>query len=124
MTDDHKEAIRQGRLQANVVNAYLESLQSRQRRYSDPAVLKRRLQRLEDKLSAEANPLKALELRQQRLELERRLRSTSDDPGSDELEAQFIKIAREFSDRKGLSYAAWREMGVPTKVLYAAGLRR
>lgn len=33
------------------------------------------------------------------------------------IEEAFIKIVREFSKRKGIEYAAWRELGVPTMVL-------
>ncbi len=40
------------------------------------------------------------------------------------LEADFVKAAKNYSERKGISYAAWREAGVDAGVLKAAGLRR
>ncbi|HWC10536.1 MAG TPA: hypothetical protein VG455_04860 [Acidimicrobiales bacterium] len=40
------------------------------------------------------------------------------------LEAGFIAVARPYSDRKGLSYAAWRAVGVKPRVLRAAGIAR
>ncbi len=40
------------------------------------------------------------------------------------LEAAFIEIALPYSERKGLSYAAWRAVGVQPRVLRAAGISR
>ena len=40
------------------------------------------------------------------------------------LEAGFIAVARPYSERKGLSYAAWRAVGVKPRVLRAAGIAR
>ncbi|MHB1534624.1 MAG: hypothetical protein ACYC1D_08440 [Acidimicrobiales bacterium] len=41
-----------------------------------------------------------------------------------ELETAFVKVASGYSERKGLSYAAWREAGVSADVLRRAGIRR
>jgi hypothetical protein len=40
------------------------------------------------------------------------------------LEAAFVKTAGAYSDRKGISYAAWRELGVPADVLKRANISR
>jgi hypothetical protein len=40
------------------------------------------------------------------------------------LEAAFIAVAGPYSARKGLSYAAWRAVGVKPRVLRAAGIPR
>ena len=40
------------------------------------------------------------------------------------LETAFIAVAGPYSERKGLSYAAWREVGVQPRVLRAAGIPR
>ncbi len=40
------------------------------------------------------------------------------------LEAAFIEIALPYSERKGLSYEAWRAVGVQPRVLRAAGISR
>lgn len=42
----------------------------------------------------------------------------------DALEAAFIAVARPYSERKALSYPAWRAVGVPPRVLRAAGIAR
>lgn len=40
------------------------------------------------------------------------------------LEDEFVVHAGAYSDTKGLSYSAWREIGVPAAVLKRAGLSR
>ena len=40
------------------------------------------------------------------------------------LEASFVKVARQFSVNRGISYAAWRDAGVPAAVLQRAGIAR
>jgi hypothetical protein len=40
------------------------------------------------------------------------------------LEAEFVKVAQGYSDRQGISYAAWREVGVEASVLKKAGISR
>jgi hypothetical protein len=39
-------------------------------------------------------------------------------------EKAFVKVAKAYSQRQGISYAAWRKVGVPPAVLKAAGLGR
>jgi hypothetical protein len=39
------------------------------------------------------------------------------------LEAAFVAAAKPYSDRKGINYTTWREVGVPADVLARAGLR-
>ena len=124
MTDDHKNAIRQGRLQANTVKAYLETLDIDRRRVSDPATLKKRLAAVEGRLDTEGNVLKSLELRQQRLDLIRALAAATTEVDDRDLEKEFVEVASEFAQRKGITYSAFREMGVPPKVLAAAGIKR
>ena len=41
-----------------------------------------------------------------------------------ELEAGFVAVAKSYSERKGLTYAAWREAGVDARVLKQAGITR
>ena len=40
------------------------------------------------------------------------------------LEREFVKAAPAYGDRKGISYAAWREAGVSAAVLRRAGIQR
>jgi len=40
------------------------------------------------------------------------------------LESEFVKTASKYAQRKGISYAAWRELGVSADVLKKAGISR
>ena len=40
------------------------------------------------------------------------------------LEDDFVRVAHSYSSRRGISYAAWREIGVDAAVLKKAGLTR
>jgi hypothetical protein len=40
------------------------------------------------------------------------------------LEQAFAEVAASYSDRQGISYASWREVGVPAAVLKRAGIAR
>ena len=74
----------------------------------------------------DASATKRLGLVQERLDLEAELdamaRADSVDIG--DLEAGFVKTATSYGGRRGISYAAWREVGVSAATLKAAGIRR
>jgi hypothetical protein len=61
---------------------------------------------------------------QQRLDLlqEREVLGTTVDLSA--LEDAFARAAKSYSQRKGVSYAAWREIGVPGDLLKRAGIGR
>ena len=73
-----------------------------------------------------ASATKRLDLVQERLDLEAELdamaRAGSVDMGG--LEAGFVKSAASYGSGRGISYAAWREMGVHATTLKAAGVSR
>ena len=41
-----------------------------------------------------------------------------------DLEAEFVRVAAGYSERKRVGYYAWRAVGVPASVLKAAGIRK
>ena len=126
MTAEHKRALAQGRAEGRAVRAYLEALdQNRPRRGRPrtPASIEKRLKTIESELG-DATTLQRLQLVQERMDLEReldRLDSADDLTG---LERDFVRVARGYADRKGISYAAWRELGVSPDVLRKAGVAR
>ena len=125
MTAAHKDAIRKGRSEAQAVKAYLESLGGeRRRRSSDPATLKKRLAAAEAQLKDETNVLKILELKEEARTLRRQLEAAGSPRQASDLEKDFVKSARAFATRKGISYDTFRDMGVSPKVLAAAGITR
>jgi hypothetical protein len=125
MSDAHKEALAQGRRESRAVKSYLEALGSR--RPGRPVTVesvKARLEKINEKMASESDPLKRLELIQSKIDAEDQLASISEDLDVEELEKEFVEIAKSYSERRGISYSAWREIGVSAPVLKAAGIAR
>ncbi len=126
MTEEHKRALAEGRRQAKVVRDYLEALEN-DRRPGRPVTkgsLNDQIQRLQEKIDAEPNAAKRVELVQKRLDAEKRLAELEEAPDVDALEREFVEVASDYSERKDITYSAWREVGVPAKVLREAGIPR
>lgn len=125
MSAEHKAALAAGRRESRAIKQYLEALASRRPgRPITPQTLKQRIADLETRIAVESNPLKAIDLRQARLDAERALAAAGAPADTGALEAAFVEYARDYSARKGISYAAWREAGVPAAVLKKAGVTR
>jgi hypothetical protein len=126
MTAAHKEALAQGRTESRVVRAYLEAMEAhkpKRGRKRTPESIDRRLRAIDNELDA-ADALTRVRLTQERMNLQDEL--TVLEAGNDlgELEAQFVEVAASYSERQGISYAAWREIGVAPAVLRSAGVSR
>ena len=125
MSEEHKAALARGRKESRAVKRYLEAIASRKPgRPVTPERLKERIVSLEERIASTDDPLKALELRQARLDAESALAKTEAAVDVEEAEAAFVDVAKSFSERKGISYGAWREQGVPAAVLSRAGIPR
>jgi hypothetical protein len=85
--------------------------------------MRKRLEKIEEEL-LDADPLKRLQLVQERIDLQEELAATENKVDLDALEKDFVEAARSYSDRKGISYAAWRELGVSASTLRRAGVAR
>jgi hypothetical protein len=125
MSDEHKEALAKGRIEARAIARYLDSVGSRKRgRPVTEASVRKQLEAVRAKIKTEENSLRKVELVQKRLDLEKKLGSLRRSGEKSDLEAAFIRHARGYSGRKGISYDAWREAGVSPAVLSKAGIRR
>ena len=126
MSAEHKAALAEGRVQGRAVRVYLEALAAnrpKRGRKRTPESIKKRLDRIDGEL-ADACPLQRLQLVQERMDLENELAASGESVDLSALEAAFVGAAKGYSDRKGISYAAWREAGVPAATLKAAGISR
>ena len=126
MSSDHKEALAQGRAEGRAVRAYLEALESnrpKRGRKRTKESITARLETLAEQLEG-ADPLKRLQLAQEELDLTDELARVDQGTDIGDLEAEFIKVAPSYAERKGISYGAFREVGVPASVLKAAGITR
>ena len=126
MTAQHKAALAEGRSEGRAVKNYLEALQQnrpRRGRKRTPDSIKKRLTAI-DAQFGEVSALQQLQLVQERMDLQRELETMSTKVDLSALETAFAKTAAKYAQRKGISYAAWRELGVSADVLKQAGISR
>ncbi len=126
MSDDHKTALARGRVEGKAVRDYLEALRAnkpKRGRKRTAATIEKRLAAIDEQLKS-ADGLTELRLVQERLDLGEELRSMGDGADLAALEEAFVEVAKSYSDRQGISYAAWRTVGVAPAVLKRAGISR
>ncbi|CAB4563160.1 MAG: hypothetical protein ACK5CE_04820 [Actinomycetes bacterium] len=126
LSDQHKAAMAAGRVEGRAVRDYLDALRSnkpKRGRKRTPDSIKARLAKIEEELEV-ADPLDELRLVQERRNLTDELETMSAAVDMTALEAEFVKVAKSYSERQGISYATWREVGVEASVLKAAGISR
>lgn len=126
MSNEHKNALALGREQGRAVRRYLEALElhrPKRGRKRTPESIQKQLTAIEEKLAA-VDPLTRVQLIQQRMDLQQELASKSATVDLGALEGDFVKAAADYGQRKGISYAAWREAGVDAAVLKKAGISR
>ena len=126
LSDEHKAAMAAGRLEGRVVRDYLEALRTnkpRRGRKRTAESITARLASITSELN-EADALDELRLLQERRNLQIELESMGSSVDITALEQEFVKVARSYSERQGIAYATWREVGVEASVLSAAGISR
>lgn len=126
MTDEHKAKLAQGRTEAKVVKNYLEALRAnkpRRGRKRTPDSINKRLAAIDQNL-LEADPLDELKLIEERRRLSEELESMAATVDIAEFEEAFVTVAKGYSERQGISYSSWREVGVEPSVLKRAGVSR
>ena len=123
-SSEQKESLSEGREQSKIVRRYLEAIEfSRPRRGRKRTLesITRQLSSIDDSIKT-THPLNRLHLTQKKIELTQELERIKNGPDIGELENQFIRIAMEYSRRKGISFPAWKELGVSQDVLARAGI--
>jgi hypothetical protein len=126
VTDDHKAAMAVGRTESRSIAAYLEALESnkpKRGRKRTPESVDKRLAVIEQELGS-ASGIKKLSMIQERIDLQAEKAAMGATVDLSSFEADFVKAAKGYSERKGISYTAWRELGVPPEVLKKAGIGR
>lgn len=126
MSASHKAALAEGREQGRVVRKYLEALEAhrpKRGRKRTMESVQRRLVTIEAQLP-DADPLTRLHLVQERMNLQNELAATDNAIDIPALEEGFVMAAGAYGKRKGITYAAWRQLGIDAAVLRRAGIRR
>ena len=126
LTPEHKAAMAAGRTEGRAIKKYLEALDQhrpKRGRKRTPDSINARLKKIDDEF-IDADPITRLSLVQERIDLNAELASMEAPVDLSAIEAEFVAAAAGYSERKGISYAAWREVGVPAAVLKKAGISR
>lgn len=126
VTDSHKKAMATGRAESRAVSNYLEALMAnkpKRGRKRTAESITVRLEAITETLD-EADMLSRVNLIQERMGLEAELAAMDDTVDLSGLEDEFIAVAKNYSERRGISYAAWREAGLDAALLKRAGISR
>ena len=126
MSDEHKAALAQGRAESRAVRDYLDALRAnkpKRGRKRTPDSIKRRIATIDEQIKS-ADALNELLLTQERHDLARELEMMSKAVDVAGVEKAFVQVAASYSARQGISYASWREVGVPAATLKRAGITR
>ena len=126
MTDEHKAANAKARSENKAVSDYLDALETnrpRRGRKRTADAMKKRLETIAEDLETAA-PIRRVQLVQERIDLEKSIVASAEIVDISELEDAFAEVAVSYSGRKGITYSAWREVGVPASTLQRAGISR
>jgi hypothetical protein len=126
MSTGHKAALAQGRAESASVRHYLEALETskpKRGRKRTPASIDRRLAAIDAQLAG-ADALSKLHLLQEQKDLADEKSRVNKVKDLSALEKQFIKVAKAYSERKGITYSTWRAAGVSAAVLAKAEISR
>jgi hypothetical protein len=125
MTSAHKQALSEGRALSATVDRYLAAVNTPQRRGRkvSKATLEQRLAdaRVQSKTAVGVDRVLAAQAVR---DLQGKLAQVDSGVDIKSLEASFVKIAKKFSENRGIGYGAWRDAGVPAQVLKRAGITR
>ena len=126
MSDSHKAALAKGRVEGKAVREYLEALRANKPvrgRKRTPDSIAKRLSVIVGEIGG-VDAVKELRLVQERIDLEAELATMGAHIDMTVLEADFVKVAKAYGERTGVSYAAWRAVGIAPATLKAAGITR
>lgn len=126
MSDEHREAISVGWARRRAVRNYLEALETlrpKRGRRSTPETMRARIAEIDNKMST-AKPMQRLHLAQKKIDLAAKIEAAETTVDISALEDEFVDVASAYGESNGISYAAWRAVGVPAAILKRAGVSR
>lgn len=101
----------------------LESNRPKRGRKRTAESVARQLDAVKEQIES-ADAMQRLSLIKRRNDLAAELERMDNKVDLTELEAEFIEVAADYGQRKGITYAVWREVGVSAAVLRSAGVSR
>ncbi|MDE0700198.1 MAG: hypothetical protein F4Y27_02965 [Acidimicrobiaceae bacterium] len=126
MSDEHREALSVGRARGRAVRNYLEALEShrpKRGRRRTPETMRARITEIDNEMGT-ATPMQRLHLTQEKMDLAAKIEAAETTVNISALEDEFVDVAGAYGESNGISYAAWRAVGVPAAILKRAGVSR
>ncbi len=126
MSSDHKQKLAQGRNESRVVSRYLEAVtagKGKRGRKRTPESISLQIARIDQEIET-ASAIRRLELTQRRSDLALEKERLTARVDLTAVEKDFVKVAKSYAARNGISYASFRSLGVPADVLKKAGIAR
>ncbi|MDP8953499.1 MAG: hypothetical protein M3N37_00980 [Actinomycetota bacterium] len=126
VSDEQKAAMAEGRAQSRALAPYLEALEThrpKRGRKRTPESIDRRLAAIREELRF-GKQIKRVALLQERRDLIAERQRLDKKVELTAYEEAFVANAKSYSERRGITYEAWRELGVPASVLKRAGISR
>lgn len=126
MSDEHREALSVGRARGRAVRNYLEALEThrpKRGRRRTPETMRARIAEIDNEMST-AKPMQRLHLTQEKMDLAAEIEAAETTVDISALEDEFVDVAGAYGESNGISYAAWRAVGVPAAILKRAGVSR
>ena len=123
----HKKALAEGRAMSATVDRYLAAVNTpkqRGRKVSKASLTQRLADARAD--AKTASGVDKVVAAQAVRDLQKRIAQLNLTSGVDMrmLEAAFVRVAKKFSENRGIEYGAWRDAGVPAAVLKRAKVAR
>jgi glycerol-3-phosphate cytidylyltransferase-like family protein len=112
------------REQGRIVRNYLDAVTRHKPQRGRPRTVEsidRDIEKIDHDM-ASADSLGKLELVQRKIDLQAKRTEIENPTDLSSLEAEFVRVAKDYGDRKKISAAAWREVGVSAATLKAAGI--
>ena len=126
VTPEHKAAMAAGRVEGRAVRDYLEALRAnkpKRGRKRTPDSIRKQIEAINTKLG-DSDAVTSLKLISDRMHLQEELSDMGTMVDLTGLQNEFVKVAKRYGERNRITYAAWREVGVPPTVLSEAGIGR
>lgn len=120
----HKQALFDAKSESQKISHYLRALENRKKGRGprkNPDVLERRIASLQVYVK-EATGLRRLQAVQRIRNMQREQSELADAGNFGKFEADFIASAKSYSEKNGIDYGSWREVGVDAAVLKKAGI--
>jgi hypothetical protein len=123
-TPDHLAALAKGREAGRAMRAYLNTLDTSPKKRGRRANWQSKLEMAQAVLADSEDPIDRLKAAQDVIDAQAALEAREAAGNTEDAEAGFVTYGAWYAEQHGISYSAWRQIGVPASMLKRAGITR